>query len=75
MEKQCVTYSECASVALDIQRSKRMRRFTLASIVFPALQYFTTLSHKMHEFRKTVYWALRVCFDFLCNFCLKKFSF
>ena len=54
IEKQCVTYSECVSVDLDIQRETRMRRITLASVVCPALPYFSTLSHKWQDIRKTI---------------------
>jgi len=75
MEKQCVTYSMCVSVVLDVQHAKRMRRITLTSIVRPVLKCFSTLPYKRHDFRKTVYWALRVYFDFLYNFCLKNVSF
>jgi hypothetical protein len=57
VEKQCVTYSEWVSVALDIQRAKRMRRITLAPIVCPAAQCLSALSHKRHDFRKTVYFS------------------
>ena len=38
-----------------------------ASLVPP---YFSTLSHKRHEFRGNVY-EHKMCFDFLNNFCLK----
>jgi len=34
------------------------------------LPYFSALSHKRHDFRKTQ----NVCFVFLSNFCLKHFS-
>jgi hypothetical protein len=46
------TYSECAPVALFIQHTKRMRRFIMSSAACPALPYFSTLSHKRHDFRK-----------------------
>ena len=49
-----VTYSECVSVDLDIQRESRLRRITLASVVCPVPPYFSTLCHKRHGFRKTV---------------------
>jgi len=46
----CVTYSESVFVALDIQHAVRMRRVTLSSVAWPALQFFPTLSHKRHDF-------------------------
>jgi hypothetical protein len=49
-----ITYSECVSVALVIQHAKRMRRIILSSVFCLALQYFPTLSHKRHDFRKRV---------------------
>ena len=47
-----VTYSECVSVALGIQHAMRMRRIILISVACMAVQYFLTLSHKRHDFRK-----------------------
>jgi len=39
-------------VALAIQHAMRMRRFVLPSVVWLALPYFPTLSHKWRDFRK-----------------------
>jgi len=44
----CIAQPVCVFVALSIQHAMRMRHF----FICPALQYFSTLSHKWHEFRK-----------------------
>jgi len=41
-------------VALGIQHAIRVRRITLPSLACPAVQYFSTLSHERHDFRKKV---------------------
>jgi hypothetical protein len=49
-----ITYSESMSVALVIQNVKCMCHIILSSVVCPAIQYFSTLSHKRHDFRENV---------------------
>ena len=46
-----VSYSECVSVALDIQQSVRLRRVIL-SVACLAVPYIFTLSHKRYDFSR-----------------------
>ena len=47
-----VTYCECLSVALVIQRQKRMLRIILSSVAPLASPHFSTLFHKQCNFGK-----------------------
>ena len=57
-----ITFSECVFVAVGIQHAKCMRDFVSCGL--PALQYFSTLSHKRHNFRKKKKVnEHKICFD------------
>jgi hypothetical protein len=47
-----ITYCECMFVALVIQHAMRVCRIILSSVECPALQYFSTFSHKECDFRE-----------------------
>ena len=49
-----IWYSECPSVALLCQLAKSMRCIIVTSVACPPLPYFSTLSHKWHDFRKKI---------------------
>ena len=46
-----ITYSKCVTVGLSVQHAKRMRRIIRSSVAGLATSYFSTLSHKRHDFR------------------------
>jgi len=70
-----VTYSECVFVALVIQHAKHMHHVLLSSMASLALQHFSTLSHKQHDFQKEVIEHKGMCFEFCYIFCQKHCSF
>jgi len=69
MRKKNLAITSClfVFVALVIQLAKRMRCILLQSVACPALSYFSTLSYKRYDFRKSVI-EHNMCFDFLYNF-------
>ena len=52
MEKQCVTYSVCVSVAFLIEHVTCMGPYCHVSC--PALQFFSALYHKLQDFRRKI---------------------
>jgi hypothetical protein len=55
---------ECEPVAFVIQSAKRMRRIILSFTASLAEPYFSTLSHKRHDFQKEVA-EHKMCFFFI----------
>jgi len=71
--KSSITYSECMSVAFIIQHDMCMCHITLSYVAWLTLPYFSTLSHKRHNFQEKSI-ELKICFDFP-YICPKHFSF
>jgi len=55
-------------VASVTQDKMRMRRIILSPVACPALQYFFTLTHKWHDFRKTKLLSIKLVFLFPLQF-------
>jgi hypothetical protein len=60
-----ITYSECVSVAIIIQRTKHMCLIILTSVSCLDLQNFSTLSYKGHDFRKVC--EREICVVIFCT--------
>ena len=56
-----IVYSECVSVVIVMENAMHMRRIILSFVACLVLPYFSTLSHKRHDFRKNVI-ECRICF-------------
>jgi hypothetical protein len=66
-----ITHSQCVFVALRIPT--KLACAILPSVARPDLQYFSTLSHKRHDFRKEKkVTEHETCFDFLYKSVWKK---
>jgi hypothetical protein len=66
-------FSVPVSVALVIQNSKRMSIVILSSVACPALQYFSTLAHKRHDFREKILLNIERGFWFFLQLLSEKF--
>ena len=68
-----IIYSEYASVALFIQHAMRMRHTILSSMACLAVSYFSTLSHKRHDFRTNAFRHKMCVLIVSANFALSIF--
>jgi len=59
-----ITYSECVFVTIGIQHAMDMYSTILSSVACAAVQYFSTLSHKQHDFLKKTLLNLKCVFRF-----------
>jgi len=71
---QCIPYSKFLYVALYIQHAKSLHHIILSSVACLAVKYFSTLSHKQHDFSKKVFVHKLDVFISSTTF-LKHFSF
>ena len=68
-----VCLGACLSSGMQIASS--LLRIILSCVACLAVPYFPTLFHKRYDFREKMFLNIKVCSDFLYNFCLKHFSF
>ena len=69
-----ISYSERVFVPLIIQQAMHMYRIIVSSVAQPALQNFSILSRKRHDFRgKNL--SNTKCVFFLYKLCLKNILF
>jgi hypothetical protein len=73
VEKQCALHILSVRLQPEVS-SMQCACAILSSVACPAVQYFSTLSHKLHDFR-TKFIEHKTRFDSIYNFCLKYFSF
>ena len=61
-----ITCSDRVFVVLVIRLAKRLPRAILSSVASPALQYFSTLFHEGHDFRKKKLLDIECVFFMFC---------
>ena len=69
----CTGAGVCLRACSLNNRSRNVPPYCRMAYLAPS--YFSTLSHKRHDFRKKSFWTQNVSFHFLNNFYLYHFSF